>query len=241
MPAKETPAYQSATYGELSRFYDAVFAPVLGRRVRGTIASLDLPPGAQVLEVGVGTGISLAAYPQHVDVTAIDLAPEMLAIAREKARCHGWRHIHVRQMDALCMDFPDDRFDYVLAFHILSVVPDAERLIREMLRVCRPGGTVVVVNHFRSEKRWLAALVDRLDPLTRRLGWRTTLRYSELIDGMPLRVERRFKTARRSLFTVVVAQKVEPASPDPLPPARILPDAACRRRAPVVAANRRTA
>jgi phosphatidylethanolamine/phosphatidyl-N-methylethanolamine N-methyltransferase len=90
-------------------------------------------------------------------------------------------------------------------------VPDHAGLMKEMVRVCKPGGTVVIINHFRSARRWLAPLVDRLDPITRKLGWRTTLRCEELFDDITLRVERQFKTSETSLFTVVIARKPEGA------------------------------
>jgi len=204
---KRARSHESKIYCELSHLYEPIFTKMLGPRIRSTIASLEISPGARVLEVGVGTGLSLAAYPADVAVTAIDIAPEMLARARRKIDRHAWRHIRLLQMDALDMDLPDEHFDYVMAFHIVSVVPDFERLIREILRVTKPGGTVVIINHFRSEHKWLAPLVDMLDPITRRLGWRTTLRLGDVIDSSRLRVEQRFKTSRRSLFTVVVAVK----------------------------------
>jgi hypothetical protein len=80
---------------------------------------------------------------------------------------------------------------------------------------------VTIINHFRSERRWLAPLVDILDPVTRRLGWRTTLRFSEVVAEAPLHVEQRFKTSLGSLFTVVVATKTSTADLCPVPPAVI--------------------
>ena len=133
----------------------------------------------------------------------------MLAQAQRKIDENAWRHVRLLEMDALDLDFPDEHFDYVMAFHIVSVVPDPVRLIHEICRVTKPGGTVAIVNHFRSEQRWLAPLVDMLDPVTRRLGWRTTLRFSEVHRSAPLQIEQRFKTSPRSLFTVVVATRSE--------------------------------
>jgi phosphatidylethanolamine/phosphatidyl-N-methylethanolamine N-methyltransferase len=198
---------EGAIYHRFSHWYERFFERVFGPRVRGAIQSLHIPPGAKVLEVGVGTGISLAAYPPGADVTAIDLSSEMLAQSQRKIDEHGWTHITLRQMDALNLEFEDGEFDYVTAFHIASVVPDAERLMSEITRVLKPGGTVVVINHFRSEKRWLAPLTDMLNPLTQRIGWRTTLRFDELVEHAPIQVEGRFKTSPRSLFTIVVARK----------------------------------
>lgn len=207
MSLAEAEPHESKIYCEFSHLYDRIFTRFFFPRIASTIQSLDLQPGAKVLEVGVGTGLSLSAYPTHVEVTGIDLAPEMLAQAQRKVTREGWRHIRLLQMNALDLAFPDDEFDYVMAFHVVSVVPDYSSLMKEIFRVCKPGGTVVAINHFRSSRPWLASLVDRLDPITRKLGWRTTLRCSELFSVVPLQVERRFKTSERSLFTVVIAKK----------------------------------
>ncbi len=210
MQDTQVDSHQSKIYHELSEFYERIFAPFLHRRIQWTIQSLEIPPGAKILDVGVGTGLSLSAYPRHAEVTGIDIASGMLAQAQKKIDRPGWRHVELRRMNALDMDFPDESFDYVMAFHIVSVVPDYRRLVREIVRVSKPGATIVIINHFRSQRKWLAPLVDLLDPVTRRLGWRTTLRFSDVLDNTPLRVQRRFKTHSRSLFTIVVATKPGP-------------------------------
>jgi phosphatidylethanolamine/phosphatidyl-N-methylethanolamine N-methyltransferase len=198
---------ESQLYHQLSRLYDPIFAQVFGPRIRRTIRSFDIPPQARVLEVGVGTGLSLSAYPTDVRVTGIDLSSNMLSRAQKKLDRWGWDHISLRQMDALNMQLEDESFDFVFAFHVVTVVPDPDRLVREMLRVCKPHGRIVIINHFRSERRWVAGLMDRLDPVTRRLGWSTTLGLPELVDTTPLNVERRFKTSALSLFTIVTAKR----------------------------------
>jgi phosphatidylethanolamine/phosphatidyl-N-methylethanolamine N-methyltransferase len=194
--------------------YDRIFTQFFRRRIQATINTLQIPPGSKVLEVGVGTGLSLDAYPHNIDVVGIDLSEDMLAQAERKRQRNGWNHIQLRQMDALNLDFPDESFDYVMAFHVVSVVPDSERLLKEIVRVCKPTGKVIIINHFRSELPWLAPMIDLLDPVTRRLGWRTTLRYSEFLEKVPLNVVRRFKTSGRSLFTVLIATKPEPKTPE---------------------------
>jgi phosphatidylethanolamine/phosphatidyl-N-methylethanolamine N-methyltransferase len=108
-------------------------------------------------------------------------------------------------MNAMDLALPDSSFDYVMAFHVVSVVPDASLLMREAQRVCRPGGTVVVINHFRSDKKLLAAIDRRIEPVTRRCGWHTLSR-SEVFIEPTLRAVRVYKTSRRSLFTIVVAR-----------------------------------
>jgi phosphatidylethanolamine/phosphatidyl-N-methylethanolamine N-methyltransferase len=110
------------------------------------------------------------------------------------------------QMDALQLAFADASFDYVTAFHVTSVVPDPARMLREAQRVCKPGGTIVIINHFQSQNDVPRRLSRLIDPVTRRLGWRTTLSLTDALDGVPLRVEQAFKSSRHSLFTVVIAR-----------------------------------
>jgi len=199
--------HESKIYYEFSHLYDRIFTRFFFPRILSTIRSLAIPPGARILEVGVGTGLSLSAYPEHAEVTGIDLAPEMLELAQRKVKGEGWRHIQLQQMDALNLEFADGKFDYVTAFHVVSVVPDHAGLMREIVRVCKPGGTIVIINHFRSPRRLLASIVDKLDPITRKLGWRTTLHSAELFRQVPLGIIRQFKTSASSLFTVVIAKK----------------------------------
>src|SRR5881409_901944 len=167
--------HESRLYYEFSHLYDLLFRHVFYPRIATVIRSLAVEPGARVLELGVGTGLSLAAYPRHCHVTGIDLAPDMLERAQDKVNRNGWRHITLEQGDALNLKFPDDSFDYVMAFRVVSVVPDAARMMAEARRVCRPGGKLVIINHFRSERPLIGPLVDLADPVTRKLGWRTTL------------------------------------------------------------------
>lgn len=198
--------HQSKIYSEFSHLYDKIFERIFFPRIARVLASLQIPHGARVLELGVGTGLSLSAYPQHCDVLGVDLAQDMLDRAADKVRDRGWKHITLRQMDALNLDLPSDSFDYVTAFHVVSVVPDAARMMAEARRVCRPGGKLVIINHFRSERPLIGPLVDLADPVTRKLGWRTTLKLVDIIDGAPVSIEQKFKTSPRSLFTVVIAR-----------------------------------
>ena len=198
-------AHQSKLYYEFSHLYDRIFARVFYPRIEAVIRSLNIEPGARVLEVGVGTGLSFTAYPTHCQVTGIDLAPDMLEQAQEKIDQNGWRHLKVMEMDALNLKFADNTFDYVMAFHVVSVVPDASRLMGEVLRVSKPGATVVIINHFRSPNRLLAALDSLFEPVTRRLGWHT-LGLQAVVGGVPIEVKRAYKTRKHSLFTIIVGQ-----------------------------------
>ena len=200
--------HESRLYYEFSNVYDLLFRRVFYPRIATVIRSLAIEPGARVLELGVGTGLSLDAYPAHCHVTGIDLAPDMLERAQDKVNRNGWRHVTLAQGDALNLQFPDDSFDYVMAFHVVSVVPDPVRMMSEARRVCRPGGVITVINHFRSPHPTIARFMRTIDPITRWLGW-TTLHLSDVLDRRALHVERQWKTSPRSLFTIVVARNAK--------------------------------
>jgi phosphatidylethanolamine/phosphatidyl-N-methylethanolamine N-methyltransferase len=200
--------HESRLYYEFSHLYDLLFRRVFYPRIAMVIRTLGIEPGARVLELGVGTGLSLDAYPAHCHVTGIDLAPDMLERAQDKVNRNGWRHITLEQGDALNLKFADDSFDYVMAFHVVSVVPDPQRMMNEARRVCRPGGVITIINHFRSPNPTFARFMRTIDPLTRRFGW-TTLRLNDVVDWHALHVERRWKTSPRSLFTIVVARNAK--------------------------------
>lgn len=211
MPAIDSAqAHESKLYYELSHVYDLVFSNVFGPRIHRVIESLQLQPGTSVLEVGVGTGLSLDAYPRHCEVTGIDLAPEMLERAQAKIDENRWRNIHVQAMDALNMEFEDSSFDFTMAFHVISVVPDGRRLLEEMIRVTKPGGTIVIINHFRFRHPLLSAIDTMIEPITRRLGWHT-LDLDETLAGSPLRIDRLYKSSPRSLFTILIGTNDKPA------------------------------
>jgi phosphatidylethanolamine/phosphatidyl-N-methylethanolamine N-methyltransferase len=199
--------HESQLYSRFSHLYDKIFSQFFCDRITTVIHSLNIEPGATVLEVGIGTGLSLAAYPSHCEVTGIDVAPGMLKLARQKIMKYGWTHFRLQQMDALQLEFADNTFDYVTSFHVMSVVPDPVRMMQEIYRVCKPNGTVVIINHFRNTIPLLRFLTGALDPLTRRLGWSTALGFSDVFSSVPISVEKCFKTSRFSLFTVVQASK----------------------------------
>lgn len=200
----EIEAHESKLYSDFAPFYDKVFGKIFYSRLRRVIEALNIPRGARVLEVGAGTGTSFPAYPRHCEVIGIDVAPDMLARAQEKIRENRWIHLKVLEMNALSIDFPDSSFDYVMAFHVVTVIPDPIRMIQEAKRVCRPGGRIVIVNHFTSNFPLLGFLTETLDPLTRRLGWRTNLRLKPFIEATDLKIEAVYKLSKLSLYTVLV-------------------------------------
>jgi len=199
--------HRSRLYSDLAGLYDHVFTRIFARRIHLVVRRLGIPPGARVLEVGIGTGLSLDAYPSHCHVTGIDISREMLDHAEQKMDSIRHRHIELVQMDAMNMAFADDTFDFVTAFHVVTVVPDPQRLVDEMTRVCRHDGQVVIINHFSSRRPVIRGVVNMVDPLTRKLGWSTKLSLDDVMTGSDLELESRYKTSPWSLFTIVEARK----------------------------------
>jgi len=203
----EIEAHESKLYSEFAPVYDKIFGKIFYSPLERVIEDSHIPRGAKVLEVGAGTGTSFPAYPTHCQVTGIDLAPDMLTRARQKIAENGWTHIKVLEMNALALNFPDNSFDFVMAFHVVTVVPDPVAMINEAQRVCKPGGKIVIVNHFTSDVPVLGTVTRSLDPLTRWLGWRTDLKLKPFIKTTNLTVERIYKISKASLYTVLVSTK----------------------------------
>lgn len=162
-------------YDVLARVYDGAFDWALGPGRRRAIAALPIERGDRVLEVGVGTGLSFPIYPSGTRVTGIDISESMLNQAEERAETLDGLEIDLHRMDARSLEFPDGTFDHVLAPYVISVVPEPERVMAEIVRVCKPGGTIHVVNHFESPiapVRWFERIFT---PLTQWIGFRMDL------------------------------------------------------------------
>jgi phosphatidylethanolamine/phosphatidyl-N-methylethanolamine N-methyltransferase len=199
--------HESRIYSDLAHFYDSVFGRAFVDHEHEVIEATTFRPGQQVLEIGVGTGISLDAYPPYVHVIGVDPSADMLAHAVEKVREHQWGHIEVRNGDAHNLDFPDNSFDWVCTFHVMTVVSDPRRMMDEMIRVCKPGGRIIVVSHFASPAPLLYLLGTIVNPITKLLGWTTRLRARDVLDGQKITVERHERFSRFAVHYVIVARK----------------------------------
>lgn len=173
-------------YDRAAPVYDLLFGPILQSGRREAIRSLQLQPGNEILEVGIGTGLTMSLYPADCRVTGIDLSEQMLREATTYARTHGLRHIELRRMDAAALEFADQSFDVVYGAYVISVVTDPVSVLREMRRVCRVGGHIVLLNHFLSPGPILSKLERLAAPLTARVGFRTDLDLSPLLADAEL-------------------------------------------------------
>src|SRR6185295_7124713 len=165
--------------------FDWIFAP--GRTA--AIEQLALERSDSILEVGIGTGLNLPLYPATCRLTGIDLSQEMLDKAVERVQTLAMPNVILKVMDATSMSFGDNEFDKVVATYTISAVPDPVAVLREMRRVVKPGGILVILNHFRSERRISGWLEDMVAPVCTRLGWKSNLQMGPLLREVGLTPE----------------------------------------------------
>ncbi|WP_029008312.1 class I SAM-dependent methyltransferase [Azospirillum halopraeferens] len=201
-------------YRRYARIYDDVFGRILASGRHAAVARINRQGGRRVLEVGVGTGISLSDYRRDLDIVGIDLSLEMLTVARNRVQREGLTNVEgLLEMDAGRLAFADASFDVVAAMYVLTVVPDPQGTLAELERVCRPGGEIVIVNHFAEDKPGLRRTVERgLAPFSRKLGWRPDFTLDALLSGSRIEVEAMDTVPPFGLFSVLQCRRGAAAS-----------------------------
>lgn len=191
-------------YAKVYNFYFGwVFHP--GRQTAVELA--DTFPGAKILEVGVGTGLSLPLYPPHVHVTGVDISKDMLDIARKLVKESDLKHVvALHEMNAESMTFPDASFDTIVAMYVATVVPSPKRFIAELRRVCKPGGKIILLNHFNNEEKLFGRFASLMAPLSRLLGFRTNLTLEEFIKETDFKIENKISVNLFDLWTILVTR-----------------------------------
>lgn len=175
-------------YDLYSPVYDFIFKKIFEPGRMAAIRLLGPKPGDRVLEVGIGTGLNLPYYPPLIQLVGIDLSEAMLRKAQAKLEALRMNAV-LKVMDAGAMDFGDDEFDHSLATYVISAVPDPVGVLREMRRVTRPGGSLVILSHFRSENRFVAKVEDVVAPVCTHLGWKSNLSLEPLLREVGLTPE----------------------------------------------------
>jgi phosphatidylethanolamine/phosphatidyl-N-methylethanolamine N-methyltransferase len=197
------------TYRRWAPVYDLVFGRITkgGRLLAAEHVNAQ---GGSVLEVGVGTGLALDYYAPHVRVTGIDLSSEMLREAEARAQKRGLRNlVALSRMDAREIRFPAASFDHVAAMHIMSVVPEPERVLNELARVCRPGGSVMIANHFAGRAEGWSGMERLAAPLANLLGWHSDFAIERVLGHPKLRLEETRQVRPFGLMTYLRFRRVE--------------------------------
>ena len=167
-------------YGRWAPVYDLVFGAVFERGRKASVAAAERI-GGRILEVGVGTGISLPEYRWTTRVVGVDLSMPMLRKAKARVREHGLSNVDgLAVMDAQHLGFEEAAFDVVVAQYVITAVPDPEATLDEFARVTRAGGEIILINHLGAEQGLRRTFEQGFAPVARRLGWRPEFRWQRL-------------------------------------------------------------
>jgi phosphatidylethanolamine/phosphatidyl-N-methylethanolamine N-methyltransferase len=190
-------------YRRWAPVYDFTFGQVAEAGRKHAVQLINRRRG-RVLEVGVGTGLSLPCYGSHLTITGIDLSPEMLKKARDKVERNKLAHVAgLHEMDAGALAFPDESFDTVVAMYVMTVVPEPDRVMRELERVCAAGGEVILVNHFSQEEGVRGWFERKLAPFADYIGWRPVFGLDQVLVCEDLRLAERRALRPFGLFTML--------------------------------------
>jgi phosphatidylethanolamine/phosphatidyl-N-methylethanolamine N-methyltransferase len=192
-------------YGRYSPVYDAIFARWFYPRIQKGIEGLRIRKGERILEVGVGTGLSLPLYPDSCKVVGIDITRKMLRKAKDKKDHYGLNHVDLVEMDAENLTFGDNSFDHAVVPFVVSVVPNPERMMSEIKRVVKKDGRIVIINHFVSNNSLLRSTERLCSPLFLKLGWRSGLTLDLLSNHCGLNFEEVLKISRLDPWFIIRA------------------------------------
>ncbi len=195
------------TYRRYAPRYDFYFGALFQPGRRAVIQKMHCRPEERILEVGVGTGLSFPLYPRDVQVFGIDISQEMLLRASDRQRCEGLNHvIGLARTDAERLCFSDASFDKVVALYVASVVPSPTRLVAEMRRVCKPGGEIFIVNHFRHANPVVGGMERMIAPMSRVMGFRPDVCLNRFLEETGLEVVERVPVNAFGYWTLLRAQ-----------------------------------
>ncbi|MEP3277435.1 MAG: class I SAM-dependent methyltransferase [Stappiaceae bacterium] len=192
-----------AAYAGWAPVYDLFFDTSVGWGRRAAVKRINRLSGS-ILEVGVGTGLSLPDYRTDLTVTGIDLSAEMLTRAKKRVQSKKLKNVTgLSKMDAGSLAFPDHSFEVAVAMYVMTVVPDAPKVMRELVRVVKPGGRIIIVSHLAAEKGIRASVERQLSGFAKRLGWHPDFKREQLTDNHGLILEHEETLAPAGLFTLL--------------------------------------
>jgi len=196
-------------YNRIAKVYDFVYGAALAPGMKLAFDLMELRSGQKVLEVGIGTGLSLGYYPRNVKVTGVDLADGMLAECQKKIELGKFENVKLQKMDAMHMEFDDNSFDRIFAPSVVSVIPDPEKVVAEMLRVCKPEGMVCIVSHFAGSDLKNRLLDSMCDPVTSKIGGFRMKTPASVVENAPggIVIKKRAVSDKVNFNTVYLLRK----------------------------------
>jgi phosphatidylethanolamine/phosphatidyl-N-methylethanolamine N-methyltransferase len=192
-------------YARWAPVYDAVFGVITAMAQRAAMAVLNRLPAGRILEVGVGTGITLPRYKTEHRVSGVDLSPDMLQRARARVRREALPNIdRLQVMDAARLAFDDGSFDAGVAMFVMTVVPDPQRVLSQLIRVVKPGGRVILLNHFSADSGIRARAERWLSQFAGALGWNADFPMEKVMGRPELRLVAKHRLPPFGLYTLLV-------------------------------------
>ena len=192
-------------YKRWAKVYNFYFGWIFHPGRQTAVELVENIAGQHVLEVGVGTGLSLPLYPKQVKVTGIDISSHMLDRAKELVADDKLANVEeLLVMNAEDMSFKDDSFDCVVAMYVATVVPSPKKFVNEMKRVCKPNGKIIILNHFNDQTRLFGKMAMLLTPISRQIGFRPNLSLAEFLQITGLKINNKISVNLFDIWTVLV-------------------------------------
>lgn len=196
-----------SSYARWAPVYDRTFGAVTDVGRRRAVSFINDRKG-HVLEVGVGTGLSLPHYGPEVRITGVDFSAEMLAKAQRKVDALDLKkRVDLQRMDARELAFENASFDTIAAMHVLSVVPEPEKVMAEIARVLKPGGKIVITNHFAKTTGVMAGLERVAAPMANLIGWHSDFKMDTILQEPSLQISELRKLPPLGMMTFLVLEK----------------------------------
>ncbi len=209
MKCRVNPTYMEKLYSFYSPFYEYVFGKLLGPGRRRSFNYLDRRPHQKILEIGVGPGSTLDFYPPKSHIVGIDISAAMIERARTKASgINSGCRFDLRVMDATRLEFPPNHFDAVMAAYVITTVQDPQAVCREIHRVVKPGGQIIVINHTRSQNGNLwGRIEDLLAPVCVRIGFTTDLDVIKVMKDAGMTIQQAVRCNLLNTGRIIMASK----------------------------------